>query len=607
MKRRVILILSLTILSIVVLVSVYIIRVFNSVELYSITASLEEKKVSKTISFEEGGVLRKDDFRAFYSNSSDRRFYSVIEKNLKGVDSNIYSVAKDFEIEGLISNDCSLVRCIQYRIPFSKIPTVFSKGLIGIEDYRFLDHFGIDIKSIIRAIIYDIKAGAFVQGGSTLTQQIVKNLFFTNEKSLERKIKEAILAIYLELKFDKTTILQTYFNEVFWGGVGGIRFKGLESASRGYFNKGIEDLSSYEASILIAMLKGPYYYHPLKHTQRLKERSDFIFNKLIGLKLYSQKKPWSESDWEKFKKGLEKRVESSYFEAVYLSQKEEVNRQYLYFNTVLNSKRILGKVGMDDFSIKVAFGNSENLDLYYSRFERGVTQSLEKERHQIGSTIKPILYWIYSKFGYTPESVVSVEPITLKLKSGDWTPSESHKLDVSEVSIERALKESLNRPIIRIAKDIGWEKLEGELEDLFNDLKKPLEQYPAQLLGAVELSVVELFGVYQKFIDTDCKASINSNVINILSDPTQTTIKRRVDKYLREQRFFGKTGTTNKGFDNWFVAYDGKIIYVVWAGVDGRRDNKKELSTYGSNTAFLVFQDSLKFLGQRFSVLDCAN
>ncbi len=605
MKQRVIGILTILFVTTLMLVAVYVLKVLSSIDLYEMTNVVNVVIPIDKVRYEEGGLLRKSDFKVFYGNSSDRRYYSVIEKNLRILDQDSYEVLNDFEIENLLPNDCNISRCIQHRIPFSNIPSVFSKGLIGIEDYRFLDHFGIDIKSIIRAIIYDIKAGAFVQGGSTLTQQIVKNLFFTNEKSLERKLKEAIVAIYLELKYDKTTILQTYFNEVFWGGIGGIRFKGLEAAARGYFNKGIVDLSPYEASILIAMLKGPHYYHPIKHTNRLQERSDFIFKKLVKLNLYAYQDGWSSNDWDKFKDSLSKRVSTSYHEAIYLSQRKEVKNKYLYFNTVINSKKVLKDVGIEDFSVKVSMERAGDRDLYYSRFERSVERAMTEERHQIGSTIKPLLYWQFFKYGYSPETQVSVAPIPLDLISGRWSPSESHKVEQERVSVDRALRESLNRPIVRIARDIGFEILEKDLEALFPDLKKPLGQYPAQLLGAVELSLTELHNVYRKFINSDCNGDSKGSIINILSNPKMTTIKRRVDKYLENQNFFGKTGTTNKGFDNWFVAYSGDTLYVTWAGVDGRRDNKKELKTYGSNTAFLIFQDTFKFLGKRISILDC--
>ncbi len=586
----------------------YAYKVISDINIAKIAAVEPRADKVRLIQFEEGGLLKKEDLKFFYSKTSDKRFFNIISKSLSESNEN-YEVIKNVDLEPLIPNDCSRSRCLQYRLPFSSIPHIFSKGLIGIEDYRFLNHFGIDLKSIFRAIIQDIKAGSFVQGGSTLTQQVVKNLFYTNEKSVQRKVKEAIVAIYLETFLDKTTILQTYFNEVYWGSLGGVLIKGIESASRNYFNKNILDITSYEVSILISMLKGPNYYNPIRRTQRLRDRADFIYKKLKKLDFIASndKSMWDDEDWADWVSFLEYSVEMKYQEALYLTLKrKESTDQYLIFNSILRAKKLLEEKDWKDnsYSVKMVIGDSTEKEFYYSRFERDIEKAIKNEYVQVGSTLKPLVYEIYVNNGAELDQKVSVEPLTLDLLSGKWTPRESHKMKVSEVSIARALRESLNIPVIRLAQSQGFDVVEKKLKVKFPRLLTPLSQYPSQLLGALELSVDEVFEAYKGFFERDCIAG-KSSITEVLSNPKLTTIKYRVGKRLGGQRFFGKTGTSNQGLDNWFIGYDGRKLFVIWFGVDGDRSGIKDTKTYGSNTAFLIYRDSVLYSGRRLAILPC--
>ena len=228
---------------------------------------------------------------------------------------NLFVLKKDFQLPALVENNCPDLYCFQHRISFEQIPSVFWKGLIGIEDYRFLNHKGVDLKSIARAIVTDIKTRSFAQGGSTLTQQLVKNLFYSNEKKLSRKVKEIILSLYLETKYDKENIMEAYFNEVFWGAIQGVRVKGLYAASLFYFGRAPAGISAFEASILIGLLKGPNYYNPLRRLERLKKRAAIVFNKLKELNFFpSDELGWDEKQWKSWHENLlAKNKEKKYF------------------------------------------------------------------------------------------------------------------------------------------------------------------------------------------------------------------------------------------------------------------------------------------------------
>ena len=193
-------------------------------------------------------------------------------------------------LPGLEENTCDRNRCVQIQKKFPQIPSSIWKGLLGTEDFRFLEHQGVDPIAITRAIIVDLIAMKFIQGGSTLTQQLVKNLFLTNEKKLSRKIREMVYAIYIENILEKEEIITLYLNEVFWGTFQGVYLKGYHAASLAYFNKSADHLDEFEATILIGLLKGPNYYRPSKGIQRLKDRSNAVFKRLQGLDLVTNDK-----------------------------------------------------------------------------------------------------------------------------------------------------------------------------------------------------------------------------------------------------------------------------------------------------------------------------
>lgn len=598
----------------ILLASLILALSFTLWAIYFVMDTLSESGVDKKIGinpnfkelpavwFEEGGLLKKNEFDFYRSLSADLRFKTVIYKNLTEVQNNILEIEEDFKLQAIRRNTCKLNRCLQFEIPFSKIPTITSHGLIGIEDYRFLDHFGIDLVSIARAIVKDIQAGALVQGGSTLTQQLVKNLFFTNEKKLTRKIKEAILSIYIELKFEKDQILEKYFNEVFWGSLGGIQIKGIQAASVIYFGKDIEMLNHFESSILVSMLKGPYYYHPIRHTQRLVERANFIFNKLRELGLHGSKddEKWTTKDWDNWVSRLKWVEDNNVMEAGYiLSAKEEIGDEYLLYQSILSAKKVLKdkKEYNDNLSVKLLITSQRQMS-YYSRFERDEKKAINEERHQIGSTIKPLLYNIFLKHDKKMTENVSAKEITLDLKSGKWTPRESHKILEEEVTLATALQESFNNPIIRISNEIGFDLVEKDFEILFPDMNKPLREYPAQLIGSVEISLSRLNDIYQSFFKEECQRP-EHEILDALSDFSKTTVRRTVNEKLRPFKIFGKTGTTNNGFDNWYVGFDGKTTMIVWTGVEQGRKSENMLPLYGSNTSFKIFEEAFLYSGRR--------
>lgn len=594
---------------------------------YESLNSFKEEAVESYVEFDAGALIKEAELRAYYQFSDEQTPYSIWMKNktklnhLEKIKNNQILIHNSFKLKELKLNHCQNIYCYQHRVPFNKIPSVFWKGLIGIEDHRFLEHFGVDFKSIARAIYTDIKAMKFVQGGSTLTQQLVKNLFYSNEKTLVRKIKEVIVAIYIESKFEKENILEGYFNEVFWGSLEGIRIKGLYAASLIYFDKRPEQVTPYEAAILISLLKGPNYYSPVKKVERLKSRVNVVFKKLVELRLFSVDgiKEWNDKKWLSWSDGLKNKQKNNIMKSIWWTSVEtnSLISSYDQFVFKVKSEQLLDNINNrfpdKDIAVKVYMSKIGGEDLpykYYSKFERKLENAIFQEKHQVGSTLKPILYYIYSSLGRDMNEKTSTEEIKLELKSGDWSPRESHIIKEKKVTLKDALKHSYNRPIIRIANEIGFNNLEKELMDYVPSLLTPLGEYPSQLLGAVELSVQELFDSYTKFINSECKEvregkrKWEDTILYILSDPTTTTVRKIVGSKMKNMRFFGKTGTSNNGYDNWFIFFDGENLGVIWVGLEGKRDNK-QLKLYGGTTAFKLYQSFSRDRGKRFNELSC--
>jgi len=579
------------------------------------------------ILFEQGSFLQEEELKAFYQMSGEKAQWGlwITDKNKEGIFSNFedgFRVEKDLALKSLLLNDCSDLYCFQHRLSFNEMPNLYWKTLIAIEDFRYLDHFGIDLISILRAAVMDVIHLKLKEGGSTLTQQVVKNLFLNHEKTISRKLKEIIYSVYLEMNYSKEQILEVYLNESYWGVVQGIKLKGVTAASLFYLDKKPQDVNAYEASLLISLLKGPTYYHPLKGSTPLRERTNAIFKKLLEQNLASQAvdRPWGDSEWQNFTKNFAKREKSRLSNFVWRSMIHESENFNPYEDFVFQHKAadvlrsLKEKLPGKDIAIKAYWGdpfNESGFYRYYSKAEKSLVVAMEDERHSIGSTIKPLLYHFFLLHGKKLNDEVETAPFTLKLSSGDWIPQEAHQVKEKKVTLSDALLQSLNRPVIQVTREIGFDIIEQDLLKIIpNRLELPLKQFPAQLLGTVELSLKEFFELYRYFLVEECrqvvveKKGMENSILNLMADPNLTTVKNVVKGPIKDLRFFGKTGTTNHGYDNWYVAYDGKNLGLIWVGLEGKRGGKN-LGLYGSTTAFQIYQGFIRDRGRSFNKLSC--
>ncbi len=585
------------------------------------SAPPREMEREVTDALDQGVFLKKDLIGLYYTWSESSNSFDLMVKDRLNQGSferkrdGIFTTEK-VPLPELKSNDCEIVYCLQSRLSFEEIPSLLWRGLIGIEDYRFLDHAGVDPRSLARALWHDIKVLKLEQGGSTLTQQLVKNLFYTNERKFSRKIKEMIASTYIELKLKKEQILQAYFNEVVWGSFQGIKIKGVAAAALFYFGKKPMELTPFEASILIGLLKGPYYYSPLSHRDRLEKRASVVFEKLKELRLFPENAhKWDQSEWERWGKAIKETAQKTHLRSLYILSKKERKEQtfsnYVLLNEVESlDKELKKKYNKSDFAIKVVRYrlDAEKQDpvfSHYSKYERSLERAINSEMHQVGSTLKPIIYGLLNIHGLSMQDEVETGVLNLKLTSGVWSPREAHSGLEPKVSYHTALIQSLNRPVIRAVQNFGFEKFETILSEKIPRLKTPLAEYPAQLLGSVELSLSELATVFGGFLRKACWEGFGAEVLNALSDPKTTTIRYRVGEKLGQMNFFGKTGTSNNGYDNWFVGFDGRELLITWVGLEGDRTKNKEFRLYGSNTAFLIFRNYYQKRGKLFNEMAC--
>ena len=592
--------------------------------------------ITPNIILDEGSVIKREELQAFYLFSAEKMSSDEFFANKKQLNAlyelkevpGLLQVNQNIEMKNLLSNDCEEIYCYQHYVSFDYIPSIFWKGLIGVEDQRYLTHHGVDIKSIFRAFVTNIRKMRFEQAGSTISQQLDKNLLITNEKTFSRKLNEMVISVYIETRFPKEKILEAYLNEVYWGALQGIKIKGILGASVFYFGKKPADITAYEGAILISLLKGPSYFSPLHKIERLKDRTLVVYNKLIQENLIPNdpSQVWSKNDWEKWITRLKFQEKQQYYQSIWRTLHDNDPALSAYEKYVLIQKvadvrskikekfenTASAKNVISDISVKVMLGpvNSNNWYSYYSRIERNKEKAMFSERHQVGSTIKPIIYSVFEEFGKKLTDMVQTKEMKLNLTSGPWSPKEAHTIKEPEITLLEALLKSYNRPVIRIADEIGFEKIEEKLKPYFKELKSPLKEYPSQLLGSMELSVGELRDVYSAFIKDECKKvkalerEETQSVLYALSDPNLTTVEHSVDAVMQKLHFFGKTGTTNNGYDNWYVAFDGKNLSIIWVGYEGERKTKS-LGLYGATTAFNVFQNYYRDHGKRFQQFGC--
>ena len=524
------------------------------------------------------------------------------------------------------------------------VPPLLRAGIKLIEDRRFDEHHGIDAHGIARALWADIRARRLVQGGSTLTQQLVKNYFLSDEQSFSRKATEAIMAMQLEAHFSKEEILVAYLNEVYLGQDGSRAIHGFGLGSEYYFAKPLAELDAGEVAMLIGLVKGPSYYDPRKHADRARARRNLVLQQLAEAHLLDPAaaqraaanplglKPPGGSYVPAYLDLVRRHLKRDYAEAdlaaaglaVYTSLDPRaqaaaeraltLNLQRLDAASRVRGAHLEGAVIVAEPNsgdvIAVVGGRDVGTD--------GFNRALDARR-PIGSLVKPAVYLTALESGrYNAATLIEDAPIELKLKDGSvWAPQNFEHQVYGWVPMARALAESMNLATVRLGLDLGLPKVADTLQRLGLQTAPVLN--PSLLLGTVEMTPLEIVEVYTSLANGGFRARLRA--VRAVVDENGRPLKSfkvqveeaapsaavyQLDRMLtlvttrgtgrdaaarlpRGTVVAGKTGTSSDTRDSWFAGFTGSYIAVAWVGYD---DNRATGLT-GASGALPVWADTL--------------
>ena len=511
-------------------------------------------------------------------------------------------------------------------LKLEQFPPLLIAGLQAIEDRDFKHHHGIALTSILRAILTDITAGHLVQGGSTLTQQLVKNLFLDNGRNFTRKLNEAVIALLIEARYDKHRILETYMNEVFLGQQGGQAVHGFAAASEFYFGRDAKDLKPAEIALLVGMVQGPSIYDPRRHAEAALTRRNIVLNAFYETGLLDDaalKAARGSALGVSDMPGLPRNRYPAFLDLVRLQLREnypdaQLQRAGLAVYTTLApmtqtlaeqalSKTIdtLGRkqpelegamivTGARDGEVQALIGARDPSD-------PGFDRALDARR-PIGSLIKPFVNLIAlpQPQKYSLATLLDDSAVDLAMPNGTrWTPQNDDHESHGRVPLIDALAQSYNLATVHLGLDLGVDKVRGLLESF--GLDADINPNPSLLLGAVDLSPYQVAQLYQYFAAdghalplralrgvVDAKGqplarygvkSGSGNYIQsarlasfAMQQVTQTGTARAIaDQGLGFLHAAGKTGTSDSQRDSWFAGFTGSHLAVAWIGRD---DNK---------------------------------
>lgn len=527
-------------------------------------------------------------------------------------------------------------------IKLENTPDALIQGLLATEDRDFYHHFGLSFKAIARAFWANIRAGAVVQGGSTITQQLVKNFYLSSEKSLWRKVNEALMALILEFRFQKDEILEAYLNEIYLGQDGASAVHGFGLASEFYFGQPLKNLPLNDIATLIALVRGPSYYDPRRHPERSIKRRNLVLNEMHQLGYITKKQQLaaqklklrviarthrSVNRYPSFLDLVKRQLRQEYKEDDLTSEGLRVfttldtQIQNTLESTINKKLRALEKrprsKHLETAVIVTRRDGGEIVALAGGRNPKGVgfNRALDAVR-PIGSLIKPVVYLTALEYPdrYTISTKVSDTAIEVQgIRGKNWQPHNYDKKEHGEVELHTALAHSYNLATVRIGMDIGIARIAKTLKNL--GVSRPVDLYPSLLLGATPLTPLEVTQLYQTLAGDGFSTPLRSIRAVIAKDgsrlqnypyrvrqavdPAATYITNKIlqevmtdgtgrSAYLylpKDLGLVGKTGTTNKLRDSWFAGYSGDYLSVAWIG----RDDNKPTGLTGASGALQVW------------------
>ncbi len=530
------------------------------------------------------------------------------------------------------------------------IPDHLLHALLAIEDKHFFTHHGVSPMSILHAMAANVQAGRLIRGGSTLTQQLVKNFFLTPERSLKRKLNEALMAIILELRYTKDEILEAYANEVFLGQDGARAIHGFGLAAYYYFNRPLNELKIHESALLVGLLKGASYYNPRQHPERALERRNLVLqvvathgfiseaelenarNRPLGVIARGRKTSVSHPAFIDL---VRRQLMTDYREEDLTSEglrvfttmdpwMQGVAEQGVTSGLIQLEKGKRVAKGLEAALVLVSPQGGEIRALVGGRNSQyaGFNRALNAVR-PIGSLIKPMLYLLAlaQPDKYTLVSMLEDRAVRVKGRNGKvWSPRNYDRKERGLVQLHTALAKSLNLATVRLGLSVGVDKLVALLADM--GVSRDIKPFPSLFLGAAAMSPLDVAQIYQvlaaegfktplrairEVTDADGLALqrygvevekvmrpapvylLNHNLVEVMREGTG----RGITSYLPAGfQVAGKTGTTDELRDSWFAGFTGDLLAVVWVG----RDNNRPSGLTGSSGALKIWGRVMKKL-----------
>jgi penicillin-binding protein 1B len=542
-------------------------------------------------------------------------------------------------------------------VRLEQVPAGLVAALLSVEDRDFEHHHGVSPRAIARAMLANLRAGALVQGGSTLTQQLAKGYFLSPNRTWWRKLNDAVIALILEAHYDKSEILEAYVNEVYLGQDGQRAIHGFGLAASYYFGRDLDKLRLPELALLVAIVRGPSYYNPRRHPRRAVKRRNLVLDQMRELGIITQARA-KRSKSAPLGVIAASRGTSRYPAFVDLVRRqlrrdyrdEDLRGEGLRIFTTLDlrtqriaegalKKRIARlergksktgggvKVELEGAVIVTAPQSGEALAVVGGRHQgrAGFNRALDAVR-PVGSLIKPAVYLaaLERPRRYTLASAILDEPVTIRGDSGSlWRPKNYDDTTHGRISLYEALVKSYNLATVRLGMEIGLDEVTESLQRL--GIERPLKPYPSLLLGAAELSPVEVTQMYQTLAGGGFRVPVRAirEVTSARGEPlsryplsvqqafepgpvflvveamrgvmvegTGRSSRQRLGAGLVAA---GKTGTTDDLRDSWFAGFSKDFLAVVWLG----HDDNTPAGFSGSKGALQVWIDMMKSLGPR--------
>jgi penicillin-binding protein 1B len=532
-----------------------------------------------------------------------------------------------------------------------ELPDLLVDGLLAVEDRHFFEHKGFDPKAVARALVANIRAGRAVQGGSTLTQQLVKNFFLSNDRTLRRKFTELWMALLVEWRYGKDEILEAYANEVYAGQDGQRAIHGFGLASQFYFGRPLQELAPEHMALLVGILRGPSYYDPRRFPDRALKRRDLV---LALMRDQGYLDPRTATTAISRPLGVTTRTRGgiTQYPAFLDMVRRQLRRDYAdddltsdglqVFTTldirvqseteqalgggipILEQRHGMASGNLQGAGVFLDPQNGEVLALVGGRNPResGFNRALDARR-PVGSLIKPFVYLraLSQPTSFNLTSQLEDKPLSIEDHDGKvWTPQNYNRRFHGEVTLREALANSYNVATVRLGMEVGLPTIVEALRGY--GVEAQMNPFPSLLLGAVELSPSEVANLYQVLASGGFRMPLRgirevvtaegrplqrypltveavapTGPVFLTTEALQMAVATGTGRSLLEKvpdtwRLAGKTGTSSGHRDSWFAAYSGDLLGVVWLG----RDDNEPTGLSGASGALRVFGDAVRDL-----------